>query len=177
MLQRQGSVSTIDYENDFNTYLAYLVKGTLTNKASVKRIFRVWNDMFFSVRTNAGRDALAGDIPAQMVFDAFAALEIDDDDDDVPDTVEYGSFSAQITPQPPTLAAAIPSNVNNLNVDATGHLSTSPTSQNAVVDVSIHISSPQRAVAGLRRATRVVAELACSKDGPALGRGRRKKKL
>jgi hypothetical protein len=78
-LRRQGSSSKIDYEEDFNTYLWYLISGRSENRKSVRRIFQVWNEYFFPSGFSGG--GILGAVPAQVVDDAFAALQEDGEED------------------------------------------------------------------------------------------------
>jgi hypothetical protein len=78
-LQCQGSSSKINYEEDFNTYLRYLISGHSENRQSVRRIFQVWNAYFFPSGFSGG--GIPGTVPAQVVDDAFAALQEDSEED------------------------------------------------------------------------------------------------
>ena len=79
-LQRQGTATKIDYEDDFNTYLKYLTVSCSENKASVKEIFHIWNGYFFPSKAKPTTVGLA---PSQMVNEVFVALG-DDNDDNTP---------------------------------------------------------------------------------------------
>ena len=81
MLQRRGSATKIDYEADFYIYLKYLIKGRTENKASVKQLFRTWNDYFSP--SVAGPTATFATIPTHSIDAEFAALQDDDDDNEM----------------------------------------------------------------------------------------------
>jgi len=58
-LQRQGTATKIDYEDDFNTNLKYLIIGCSENKVSVKEIFHIWNGYFFPSKSKPTTVGLA----------------------------------------------------------------------------------------------------------------------
>ena len=84
-LQKRGFYTGIDWFREFEIYLEYLIKGLHQRKASVRRIFKVWDEALFPDTTNSlagGRGASGEDVRAAL--DALNA-------DDVVDSEEEGS--------------------------------------------------------------------------------------
>ena len=75
VLQQQGKSTKIDYEGDFNVYLKFLITGQSENKLSVRNIFKLWNNNFFS--STAGSSHMMAFAPAHVIDEAFATLAND----------------------------------------------------------------------------------------------------
>jgi hypothetical protein len=90
-LQERGLNTGIWWQNEFESYLKYLLQGLQKHKASVLNIFRIWDETFFA-GTNASLGGRHDQISnnEQATQDAFDALNADEEElgdnaDDVED--------------------------------------------------------------------------------------------
>ncbi|KAF7967342.1 hypothetical protein HWV62_34675 [Athelia sp. TMB] len=80
-LQSKGLISSINYQKLFDTYLKYLLTGLDTKKATVNKIFQVWDQAIFPATADTGLGAgCAGSNAEQDEAEAEVFADLADDE-------------------------------------------------------------------------------------------------